>query len=210
MKTSETIGKLAEALAKAQPEMGNAAFDAINPHFKSKYATLASVRDAVTMPLAANGLAIVQLTSEGDGKMIVHTRLMHSSGEWIESAYPIINDVNKPQAMGSALTYARRYSLASICSIASEQDDDGNAAQEHGKSAPESRNIAGTPKASKANSRFDYERIINEMHKATSVDALKEWLKLRRSDIEALPDDWMANFDTAYSDYRDELAAKVA
>jgi hypothetical protein len=58
---------------------------------------------------------------------------MHSSGQWIQSDYPITNDTNKPQAMGSALTYARRYSLAAMGVLAAEEDDDGNAAQDHGK-----------------------------------------------------------------------------
>src|SRR5690606_32805591 len=100
---------------------------------RSKYADLAAIRDAVTPSLTKNGISIVQMTGEDNGRLIVKTRLMHSSGQWLQSEYPITNDINKPQAMGSALTYARRYSLAAICGIASEEDDDGNAAQDHGK-----------------------------------------------------------------------------
>jgi hypothetical protein len=133
VKTSEQINELAGALAKAQGEMKNAAFDKVNPHFKNKYATLAAIRDAITPTLTKNGISVIQPTVMGEGVLVVTTRLMHSSGQWIESEYPIINDTNKPQAMGSALTYARRYSLAAICGIASDEDDDANAAEANGK-----------------------------------------------------------------------------
>jgi hypothetical protein len=131
---SETLGRepvneLMAALAKAQGEMSNAPFDATNPHFKSKYATLASIRDATIPHLAKHGLSIHQVTKiNGDG-MLLATRLAHSSGQWIESVYPLPNS-SKPHEMGSAITYARRYSWAAITGIAAEEDEDGNAAQE--------------------------------------------------------------------------------
>jgi len=134
---SETLGRepvneLMAALAKAQGEMSNAPFDATNPHFRSKYATLASIRDATVPHLAKYGLSIHQITKlNGDG-MVLATRLAHSSGQWIESVYPLPNS-NKPHEMGSAITYARRYSWAAITGIAAEEDEDGNAAQEGAK-----------------------------------------------------------------------------
>jgi hypothetical protein len=134
---SETLGRepvneLMAALAKAQGEMSNAPFDATNPHFKSKYATLASIRDATIPHLAKHGLSIHQVTKiNGDG-MLLATRLAHSSGQWIESVYPLPNS-SKPHEMGSAITYARRYSWAAITGIAAEEDEDGNAAQEGAK-----------------------------------------------------------------------------
>jgi hypothetical protein len=143
MRTSEQINDLAAALAKAQGEMKNAVFDKVNPHFKNKYATLAAIRDAITPTLTKNGISVIQPTVMGEGVLVVTTRLMHSSGQWIESEYPIINDTNKPQAMGSALTYARRYSLAAICGIASDEDDDANAAQDHGNGKAPAKNGNG-------------------------------------------------------------------
>lgn len=210
MNTSETITDLAGALAKAQAEMKNAIFNRTNPHFRSKYADLASVRDAITPALSKHGLSVIQALTVTDSALIVRTRLMHASGQWLESDYPIINDTSKPQAMGSALTYARRYSLAAICNIASEDDDDGEAAQDHGSNAPEVRNIAGTPKASKSNARFDYEQLILEMRKNITAEGLKEWLKLNRKRIEALPADWIEHLDTAYTEHKETLMAKVA
>lgn len=210
MRTSETIDALAAALAKAQSEMTNAAFNRTNPHFRSKYADLASIRDAVTPSLTKNGIAVVQLTEPSEGFLLVITRLIHSSGQWIESQYPIINDVNKPQAMGSALTYAKRYSLSAICNIASEEDDDGNAAQEQGAKPAEVRSIAGTEGARKSAARAPYDALVKELRLATTVSGLKEWLKENRARVDALPADWLALFDEDYMSHRDSLEAKAA
>ena len=209
MKTSDAVNELAAALAKAQGEMKNATLNKENPFFKSRYADLASVRDTITPALSKHGLSIVQMLSPENGSLMVCTRLIHSSGQWMESAFPIIADTNKPQAMGSAMTYARRYSLAAICNIATEDDDDANAAQEHGKRAPESRNLNGTQGASKAQSRPVYDKPVGEMHQAKTADSLKEWLNLRRKEVEALPADWLEHFDVAYSDHKDSLKAQL-
>jgi hypothetical protein len=133
--TSEQINELVAALSKAQGEMDNAPMLSENPHFRSKYADLASIRNATVPHLAKNGLALFQSISavNGSGLLLV-TRLAHSSGQWVESAYPIPLD-SKPHIMGSAITYARRYSWAAICGIAAEEDDDANAAQEGAKNA---------------------------------------------------------------------------
>lgn len=129
MKHSESIKELAAALAKAQGAMGGASKDAENPHFRSRYASLASVVDAIKGPLSANGIAYYQtpLTNEKD-ECGVETLLVHLSGEWI-LADPFFVPVSKAdaQGFGSALTYCRRYSLAAVCGVAPE-DDDGNAA----------------------------------------------------------------------------------
>ena len=123
MKTSEQIDELAGALAKAQGMMENAIMNRVNPHFKSKYADLAAIFDAARKPLSANGLAIVQTIGNG----VLHTRLLHTSGQWIASEHPLPMS-GKPQEIGSALTYARRYSLSALLGIAADEDDDANAA----------------------------------------------------------------------------------
>lgn len=130
MTTSEQINEIAAALAKAQGVMKNAPLNKVNPHFKSKFADLASVRDAVLPALTANGIAVVQTLELDDtiaGQCFVDTRLLHVSGQWIESSCPIPNGGDM-QKMGSAITYARRYSLSAICGIAADEDDDANAA----------------------------------------------------------------------------------
>lgn len=129
MRTSEDIKDLATALAKAQGEMKNAPLNKVNPHFKSKYADLAGIRDATAPILAKNGLTITQFTTVTEDGLVLTTRLLHTSGQWMEGEYPLPLDVSKPQQMGSALTYARRYSWSSVCGISADEDDDGNAAQ---------------------------------------------------------------------------------
>lgn len=120
---------LAAALAKAQSECQNVTMNKINPHFRSKYADLAAVRDCIIPIFSKHGLSIVQApTMDGMG-FYLETRLMHSSGEELTWSFPLPTDVNKPQVIGSAISYARRYTLSAIAAIASEEDDDGNAAQ---------------------------------------------------------------------------------
>ena len=212
MKHSESINELSAALAKAQGAMGNAPFNKTNPHFKSKYADLASVRDAVTPHLAANGLSLVQTTMPGNGSMLVVTSLLHSSGQWLSSEYPIINDVMKPQAMGSALTYARRYSISCICGIASEEDDDANAANDHGKTAPPPvmQAAGGTPGASKAANRASYDALSKAIANATGVATLKKIYEDSIAAIEAMPPDWVDELRIEYSDRLSELKLKAA
>lgn len=124
---SQDIGELAKALSKAQGEMTFAVRDSLNPHFRSKYADLASVIDAIRKPLSDNGLSFVQSTYMADGMPGVKTLLLHTSGQWISSSCVIKPSKMDPQGMGSALTYARRYALSAIVGIA-QDDDDANAA----------------------------------------------------------------------------------
>ena len=125
MKTSEQINDLAVALNKAQSDFMVAKKDAKNPFFKSKYATLNSVYEAVAPALLSNGFIIIQ-PIVGDS---VETTLIHASGQFITSSCPIVcAKQNDPQAMGSAITYARRYSLASLLGVMTDEDDDGEKA----------------------------------------------------------------------------------
>lgn len=123
---SETIGKIAEALAKAQAEMKPAKKTQSNPYFKSNYADLASCYEACTEPLTKNGIAVFQgADSElGDENSIVlNTTLIHTSGEWLSSSLRMPLTKKDAQAVGSLITYARRYALCSAIGLASEDDD---------------------------------------------------------------------------------------
>lgn len=127
---SAELNELAAALAKAQGAIKGASKDTTNPHFKSKYADLASVWEACRAPLSQNQLAVIQTGATVDGGYVMRTRLVHSSGQWIEGEVPCITaarSTNEMQALGSAITYARRYGLMSMVGIAPD-DDDGNAA----------------------------------------------------------------------------------
>lgn len=128
MSQSDQLNELATALARAQGQMDSAKKDADNPFFKSKYADLASVVNAIRAPFSENGLAYVQLPvpCEGD-EVAVDTVLMHASGQWISSRTQVPVTKQDAQGYGSALTYARRYGLQAIAGVAAD-DDDGNAA----------------------------------------------------------------------------------
>lgn len=131
---SESIVKIMPALLKAQGEYGPVVKDATNPHFGSKFLSLVGVIDAVGEALRKNKIAIVQQTDRhDDGITVLVTRLIHESGEWLGSVYPLRPVKADPQSEGSALTYARRYALMALTGIAPE-DDDGNAAS-HERSA---------------------------------------------------------------------------
>lgn len=127
--TSEQVNEIAGAMAKAQAAMGNAIKEATNPAFRSKYATLASVRAAVNEPIASQGLAIIQAPSAEGAHVTVETRIVHSSGQWMASTLAAQARDATPQGIGSAVTYLRRYALMAMCGIApSDEDDDGNSA----------------------------------------------------------------------------------
>jgi len=123
------LDKLAPALAKAQAELKNATLNKVNPHFKSKYADLAGIRDTVTPVLSKHGLSIIQFTEVTNVGFCLVTMMLHESGQSISGRYPLPELLEKPQAMGSAVTYARRYALSAMCGISAEEDDDGEAAQ---------------------------------------------------------------------------------
>jgi hypothetical protein len=133
MKTSNETDKIDAALAKAQAEMTNPAFDSTNPHFKSKYASLAAVRNGIIPILAKHGIACVQELLHEEGKVGCATRLS-CAGQWIEFApFYLPPSKGDAQGYGSASTYARRYSLQAVAGVAGDEDDDGNAVAQPAK-----------------------------------------------------------------------------
>ena len=124
---SENIAELAVALAKAQSENGIVIKDAANPFFKSKYATLASVWEAVRPALTKNGLSIVQMPSHDEHGYYVETMMIHGSGQWIKNRTYMKVVKDDPQGVGSLISYARRYALQAMTMVCPE-DDDGEVA----------------------------------------------------------------------------------
>jgi hypothetical protein len=126
---SEKIEELAKALSSAQGALENVSKD--TQAYNYKYATLGSCLTAIRQPLKDNGLALSHLMSKEDGEMVLLTLLMHTSGQWIKSSFPLHVDMvpintkmpNKVHAMGSLISYARRYSLTAIMGLAQEDDD---------------------------------------------------------------------------------------
>ena len=148
MQTSENINELAAALAKAQATVKGALKDATNPHFKASYADLASVWDACREAITGNGIAIVQApSSSDDGSVCVTTRMVHSSGQWVETAICCRPMKNDAQGLGSVITYLRRYSLAAMVGVAPEDDDgEGGVGVGRGKAGGEKMDPTGAPK----------------------------------------------------------------
>jgi hypothetical protein len=152
MTTSDAINEIAAALAKAQAEMGGAIKDSANPFFKSKYADLSSVREAVNGPLTKHGIAVVQSPSTQGAVVSVATMLIHTSGQWIRGEVGCTAKDDSPQAVGSAITYLRRYALQSFAGVAPE-DDDGEAA--HGRGPAKAVTVPIIPRVVSSPAGFD-------------------------------------------------------
>lgn len=153
------------ALIKAHADIGNAKKNKHNPHFRSTYADLESVIDAVKPALLNNDIIVMQPFEVVDGAAVLVTRLLHESGESMESRLPIPFADENPQKLGSMITYMRRYALAAMMSIAQE-DDDANAAAL--KTQP--------PQPEKPAPPFDIEKRFEEIKEhLMAIDSQKEF-----------------------------------
>ena len=175
---SPSLADLATALAKAQAEIRAAAMDATNPHYKSKYANLASIWDACRGPLTANGLSVIQLPGYNPDHHLatVRTILLHESGQSVESVLCCPVQRMDAQGVGSALTYLRRYSLAATVGVAPDDDDDGEASKR-----PSNVDRDGVVKAAKP--------------VKVGPDSVLGWGKLEGKKLSDVPDaylNWMA------------------
>lgn len=130
MKTSENIDLISKAISLAQGEMNPASKTTVNPFFKSTFATLTQVWDAIREPLSKNSISIFQDAITTEHGVAVSTRICHASGQWIEFGPLEITLAKKDaQTLGSAITYAKRYALcAAIGVVADDDDDDGEKA----------------------------------------------------------------------------------
>ena len=175
---------VATAFVKAQQAFGPALKTATNPHLKTKYANLSACVEAVVDALNMNGIALIQKTHESNPNGVtVETVLMHESGEYITSG-PLFVPAAKqdPQGYGSALTYARRYSLMTACGIAPE-DDDGNAASKTKPQATASPAQPEKPKATPEQSAAHIEKAVGQGKAADMAIRLSE---LQKHDLDAV------------------------
>ena len=202
MNKSETITKLATALAKAQAEMPAAAMNATNPFLKNRYADLGSVIQTAKPVLAKHGLSVSQLTGGYAGNIELTTILMHESGEWISSSIrlPLGDERGKSQAQvaGSIITYLRRYSLASILGMYADEDNDGN----EPASKPQPEHKPASKPAPQGMTPSLYDALVQAGH-ADNVHNARKML-----DLSNLPDDVLQNIAIAwarnYRAFRDE------
>jgi len=173
---------IAKSLVEAQKAFGPALKSATNPHFKSKYADLSACVEAVIDGLNANGIALIQMTHDCENGVIVETVFLHESGEQISAGKLHVPAIKQDaQAYGSALTYARRYSLMAACGIAPE-DDDGNKA-----TSPEVKK-ATSPEVKKAAWSDDHEALTLKYREAAmgGMEALEAFhKKVTQSDCKA-------------------------
>jgi len=173
-----THPSLAAALAAAQAEMKNPPKNAENPHFRSRYADLAAVRDATVPVLARHGIALLQdIDQDETGRVRVRVVLMHGDqvreGPWA-SARPRKDD---PQAVGSVITYLRRYTLAATAGVAPDDDDDGNAASAgSGSPAPHRKAADFAAAIEGASDRRELDRIRREITDAVPPGADRDSL----------------------------------
>lgn len=165
MQTSEKLEALAGALASAQGEIEAAVKDRVNPHFKSKYADLTSVWDACRPALKTHGLSVLQEVTGNADTVMVSTRIMHKSGQWIECG-PVSVPLGKKdaQGVGSAITYAKRYGLSAALGVVADDDDDGNAASQRPTNANAPAATAAAQDAGKVKA-------------APGVTAAKTWVR---------------------------------
>ena len=186
MQTSEMINELAASLAKAQALVKGAMKDATNPHFRSSYADLSSVWDACREALTTNGLSVVQAPASGDdGAVCVSTRLLHASGQWMETTICCRPAKNDAQGLGSVITYLRRYTLAAMVGVAPE-DDDGESATGRGKGGQPLGDIA--PKSTTTPKDVATKSEDWQPGPARNVTQLKSLMKDFGRDLEACSD----------------------
>lgn len=225
MKHSATLDKISPALVKALGEMRGAVKDSKNPHFRNDYASLESVIEAARPVLAEHGLAFMQGLGEyANGAMTVSTRIIHESGEWIESDFQMPVGKADPQGTASASTYARRYSLMGILGLPA-LDDDGEAAM------PRNQKPADQPKPDKqedthgpdwpnlknpsnitSNAAKKEQRLIDDSRDVKSrlnfASTMPEWEKLVAEVtpiVEQLPQTWRRVLWGEYDAVRQEL-----
>lgn len=206
MHITEQIDALATALAKAQGQIEDAAKDKTNPHFKSKYADLASIRQAIRGPLSENGIAYVQLVRTADGVVEIETVLMHESGQRIGEtlAMPLVQFT--PQAVGSAISYGRRYALMAAIGLAAD-DDDAEAA--HGRGFEMAKSAPPRKSSAQAKRDGDWSRLeadLRDCGSVVSVDRLAA--DYRRNEYQKWSQAWRDQADEAIGRRRAELLAE--
>lgn len=173
--TSPHVGMLAKALAAAQGKIANAAADSTNPHFQSKYADLASIIDAIRVPLSEEGIARHQALMSRGKEVGVRTSLIHSSGEWIASTVWCAAP-GTPQGLGLTVTYLRRYGLAAAVGLAQDDDDAESAEGRSGKG----RSKPAAPPAAKLDPK------------------VQARIKILQAKLAISDDEWRAKLDQFY------------
>lgn len=211
MLTSETIKEIAPAMAKSFGAIRGAEKDGKNKHFGSEYATLASALEACRTPMAEAGLFVVQdqggITDHNT--IVLKTRIVHTSGEWMETVCEAKPKSFTPQDIGSSITYLRRYGLMAALGFAPDDDDDGNSASQ-GKQQPDIKTApAKNGNGKNPKTRKIFEDLQGDIYAAgKDLDALTIWAESDQTKeaISQLPADWQNDIRRIY---RDEKTAAL-
>jgi len=210
IETSENTAKLDAALAKAQGEITAAIKDSPNPAFKTKYADLGAVMEAIRPALAKHAISITQWPIHStDNRVHMVTRIAHD-GEWMRATFSMPVQKQDAHGYGSIVTYLRRYCIASAIGVITDVDDDGNAAAGRPAAPPAMPSVNGTPGASKAGSRPAYEKMIAAIRGASTLRALDEWYKANVAEIDKLPVEWLDELRMEYVDRQSDLKKSLA
>lgn len=209
MNTSHETDLIDAALAKAQAELENPTKTGLNPHLRSKYATLDAGLNIARSVLSKHGISITQPTGFVDGVLVLYTRAAHA-GQWIQSEYPVCSFPIKQQEMGSALTYSRRYSLFSLIGMAGEDEDDGHAAASPVNAPKRTSKVEAPQLMSPEESAEMCEVLLNSLSLCGTVDELKKWAglnseikqRMRKTDYEVIK--------TEFEKVQDKLKGKAA
>jgi hypothetical protein len=223
MKSSDTLTKISPALVKAINAIEGVKKGADNPFFKSKYANLESVIEAAHDALSANGLAVMQGPGPMDGSCItLTTRLVHESGEWIETDFSLPAGKMDPQAAGSAITYARRYSLMAMLNMPAV-DDDGEASMPRTTKPGEPKNPnvsvhpegpdfwgAEGPGMSAAQAKKEgwgetLDGWLGQIAVLPTTQAWQDWCRENAADVKRLPKGWRVQLRDELENRKKEL-----
>lgn len=219
--SSESINEIAEALSKAQGELGSAKTKSNNPFYNRKYANLAEVIITAKEPLFNNGLSICQLPSFEDGMVKVKTILMHKSGQYISSILSLIPQKRKdkftkkeidyidPQLVGACISFARRYSYASILGIPQE-DDDGNSHVKNNEVKTTKAKPAVKEKIETAteDQTLQAKTIIDSLDKCKDVDELLNISEMYVNELNLLPKNLQAVVKKTFKGIKIKLEEK--
>ncbi len=203
MRTSEQTDIIDGNMTKSQETMPNLDLDGLNPAYKSRFSTLPNGLTVIKAHLSKNGISVYQATRVEGDILMLDTRLA-CKGQWIEAEYPVCRFPAKPQELGSALTYARRYSLFSLVGIAGEEDDDGNAANATATPAPKRNGHKVSPETS----AVAKEAALMAISMAKSVEILESWAIVYRVEMDRMAEADVAEVRKAYKAKHTELKAK--
>lgn len=195
---SEQINELAKALSSFQGELEGVEKDSVNPYFKSKYADLHAVWQAIRKPLAKYGLSITQIGIYENDKPFLSTILMHSSGQWIRSVMPIITAKSDIQSFGGSMTYCKRYALQAIVGCSS-YDDDGEEAMKEVRKPAKKETTATLDELCKGLMEFDKDDIVEYIRYICVASKMSEGEVIEKT----------LSADESFRSFREKLKARL-